>query len=62
MTRLQELAERIAARDVHVGVIGLGYVGLPLALEFVRAGLRVTGFEIVSLVTRPLDPTSAGRP
>jgi UDP-N-acetyl-D-glucosamine dehydrogenase len=40
------LVERIRARDVSVGVIGLGYVGLPLAVEFARAGLRVTGFDV----------------
>jgi UDP-N-acetyl-D-glucosamine dehydrogenase len=40
------LVERIRARDVAVGVIGLGYVGLPLAVEFARAGLRVTGFDV----------------
>jgi UDP-N-acetyl-D-glucosamine dehydrogenase len=30
----------------RVGIIGLGYVGLPLAVEFAKAGIRVTGFEI----------------
>ena len=29
----------------NVGVVGLGYVGLPLAMEFAEAGLRVTGVE-----------------
>jgi len=46
MSRLQELGQRIDAREAHVGVIGLGYVGLPLAIEFARAGFRVTGFEL----------------
>jgi len=40
------LVDRIRRRDVAVGVIGLGYVGLPLAVEFARAGLRVTGFDV----------------
>ena len=46
MNRLEELKARIASRDAHIGVIGLGYVGLPLGLEFTKAGFRVTGFEI----------------
>jgi len=41
-----ELAERIRARDAQIGVIGLGYVGLPLALISVEAGCFVTGFDI----------------
>jgi UDP-N-acetyl-D-glucosamine dehydrogenase len=40
------LGDRIRQKDVIVGVIGLGYVGLPLAVEFARAGLRVTGFDV----------------
>jgi len=46
MKPLEELGRRIEAREAHVGVIGLGYVGLPLALEFAEAGLRVTGFDL----------------
>jgi UDP-N-acetyl-D-glucosamine dehydrogenase len=46
MTRLEELSERIESRHAQIGVIGLGYVGLPLALEFAKAGFRVTGFEL----------------
>src|SRR5438270_2750050 len=38
--------ERIRARKARVGVIGLGYVGLPLAVEFSRAGFDVTGFDV----------------
>lgn len=37
---------RLAAREAKVGVIGLGYVGLPLGLAFAEAGFRVLGFEI----------------
>lgn len=40
------LAERLADRSARVGVIGLGYVGLPLLLAFSRAGLDATGFDI----------------
>jgi UDP-N-acetyl-D-glucosamine dehydrogenase len=39
------LLERFAGKDVQVGVIGLGYVGLPLALLFARKGFRTTGFD-----------------
>lgn len=40
------LACKIRERSVRVGVIGLGYVGLSLAVEFAKAGLQVTGIEI----------------
>ncbi|MFD2264561.1 nucleotide sugar dehydrogenase [Lacibacterium aquatile] len=42
----QKLADRIAARDFRVGIVGLGYVGLPLALAFVQAGFPVLGFDV----------------
>jgi UDP-N-acetyl-D-glucosamine dehydrogenase len=40
------LAEKIENRTAQVGVIGLGYVGLPLAVEFAKAGFAVTGIEV----------------
>ena len=40
------LTERLDNRQARVGVIGLGYVGLPLAIEFARAGFDVTGFDV----------------
>ncbi|ASY65618.1 UDP-glucose dehydrogenase (plasmid) [Sinorhizobium sojae CCBAU 05684] len=40
------LLESISARTAHVGVIGLGYVGLPLAIAVARSGFPVTGFDI----------------
>jgi UDP-N-acetyl-D-glucosamine dehydrogenase len=40
------LTERIRAKQAKVGIIGLGYVGLPLAVEFARAGFDVTGFDV----------------
>ncbi|MBN1954008.1 MAG: nucleotide sugar dehydrogenase [Anaerolineae bacterium] len=40
------LQEKITDRSAHIAVIGLGYVGLPLALGFARAGFRVTGLEV----------------
>ena len=43
---LTQLAKRIASRQARIGVIGLGYVGLPLAVEFAREGFRVTGIDL----------------
>jgi UDP-N-acetyl-D-glucosamine dehydrogenase len=39
------LQERISNKQARIGVIGLGYVGLPLAIEFVKAGFNVTGID-----------------
>lgn len=43
---LATLLSKIHRREARVGVIGLGYVGLPLAVEFARAGFCVTGFDV----------------
>src|SRR4051812_13225589 len=40
------LLERIQNRTARAGVVGLGYVGLPLAVEFGRNGLRTTGIDL----------------
>ncbi|MBM3429126.1 MAG: UDP-N-acetyl-D-glucosamine dehydrogenase, partial [Bacteroidetes bacterium] len=40
-----ELLRRIESSEVTVGVMGLGYVGLPLAVEFAKAKIRTLGFE-----------------
>jgi len=40
------LEQKIENRTARVGVIGLGYVGLPLAVEFAQAGFRVTGIDL----------------
>ena len=37
---------RAAARDLTIGIIGLGYVGLPLAEAFLRSGFRVLGYDV----------------
>ncbi len=39
------LVDKIKSRESQVGVIGLGYVGLPLVIEFCKAGFPVTGFD-----------------
>ena len=41
-----ELRDRIRNRQARIGIIGLGYVGLPLAVEFAKAGFEVTGFDV----------------
>jgi len=40
------LEEKIRARQAKVGIAGLGYVGLPLAVEFAKAGFDVTGIDL----------------
>ncbi|HEY9402366.1 MAG TPA: nucleotide sugar dehydrogenase [Pyrinomonadaceae bacterium] len=42
----EELTALINERRAHVGVIGLGYVGLPLSAEFAHKGFQATGFEV----------------
>jgi UDP-N-acetyl-D-glucosamine dehydrogenase len=42
------LEEKIRTRRARVGIVGLGYVGLPLAVEFAKAGFSVTGIDISS--------------
>lgn len=44
--RLDKLLQDIDKRTASVGVIGLGYVGLPLVIEFIGAGFRVRGFDL----------------
>ena len=42
----EELLEKIQTKEAHIGVVGLGYVGLPLLLRFVDVGYRTLGFDI----------------
>ena len=59
---LNPAAEALVAkgrdRSALCGVVGLGYVGLPLVVEFVRAGYRVLGFDVIQKV---VDGLNAGR-
>ena len=41
-----ELLKKIEGKQAKLGVIGLGYVGLPLAVEFARAGYGVIGYDV----------------
>jgi UDP-N-acetyl-D-glucosamine dehydrogenase len=52
-----DLVERIRTRRARVGVVGLGYVGLPLAVEFARQGLQTTGID---LDVRKVDAIARG--
>ncbi len=54
----QERFERLKARTARIGVIGLGYVGLPLSLLLSDAGFKVTGFDIDE---RKVTDLEAGR-
>jgi UDP-N-acetyl-D-glucosamine dehydrogenase len=46
MTLKETLIKRLENREAHLAVVGLGYVGLPLAVEFALAGFRVTGLDV----------------
>ncbi len=43
---MQAFLDRVADRSAHVGIVGLGYVGLPLTLLFAEDRFRITGFDI----------------
>jgi len=51
------LLKRIQSREARAGVVGLGYVGLPLAIELAKAGFRTTGID---LDTRKVQAIDAG--
>jgi UDP-N-acetyl-D-glucosamine dehydrogenase len=55
MTLKQTLLDRFHARQAVVGIIGLGYVGLPLAVEFAAVGLRVIGFDVSASKVQQLN-------
>ena len=52
------LTEKIRANTAHLGTLGLGYVGLPLSVEFAAAGLTVTGFDVTA---EKVDTINASR-
>src|SRR5580658_578998 len=54
----QERMKRMESRTAKIGVIGLGYVGLPLSLLLSEAGFKVTGFDIA---TKKVTDIEAGR-
>ena len=46
MTVKEKLLERLTNRQAQIGIVGLGYVGLPLAVEFAEAGFSVIGVDV----------------
>lgn len=54
----EELARRIRQGEAKVGVVGLGYVGLPVALTFISSGLAVLGFDVDG---KKIESLAAGR-
>ena len=54
-TTAKMLEEKIRARTARVGIVGLGYVGLPLAVEFAKAGYTVTGIDVSEDKTRSVN-------
>ncbi|MBY0504661.1 MAG: nucleotide sugar dehydrogenase [Bryobacteraceae bacterium] len=55
---LEQLKKKFQDRTVRAGVVGLGYVGLPLAVEFAQEGIHVTGID---LDARKTDAINAGQ-
>lgn len=43
---LKSLLKKIESKEALIGIVGLGYVGLPLAREFIRGGMKVLGFDV----------------
>jgi len=58
MSVADDLIRKAESREVLFGVIGLGYVGLPLAVELAHAGYRVIGFDVSA---RVVDGVNAGQ-
>ncbi len=48
MSHKEKLLQRINSRDAVIGIVGLGYVGLPLAVEFAEAGFKVIGVDVTA--------------
>jgi UDP-N-acetyl-D-glucosamine dehydrogenase len=51
----QSLANKISDRSAKVGIVGLGYVGLPLAVEYAKAGFNVTGIDLNTAKTEGVN-------
>ena len=55
MSTKDQLLQKIERRQAKIGVIGLGYVGLPLAVEFARAGYSVLGYDVSERVVKLIN-------
>ena len=57
-----KLCEKIAAGEEKLALVGLGYVGMPIAVAFARKGVRVIGFDLnaekIALYRQGIDPTN----
>ena len=51
---MEKIEKLIKERKARIGIVGMGYVGLPLAVEFAKGGFPVTGFEVDSQKVRDL--------
>ena len=58
MSAVEDLIRKAESREALFGIVGLGYVGLPLAMELARAGYRVLGFDVNQ---RVVDGLNAGK-
>src|SRR5712664_1980659 len=56
---MQELLKKIEEKQVQVGVIGMGYVGLPLAVEIARSGIKVLGIDVVQSKVEQINQGSS---
>src|SRR5262249_54811631 len=55
MSHLTDLIGKIETRQARAGVVGLGYVGLPLAIELAHAGFNVTGIDVQASKTESIN-------
>jgi UDP-N-acetyl-D-glucosamine dehydrogenase len=55
VSKARTLHTKIQERTARVGIVGLGYVGLPLAVEFAKAGFHVTGIDVSEQKTRRVN-------
>src|SRR4029450_8904767 len=53
-TTAEALHQKLTARTAHVGIVGLGYVGLPLAVAMARAGFKTTGLYLTHRTVQPV--------
>jgi UDP-N-acetyl-D-glucosamine dehydrogenase len=52
---ISTIIDLIRSKQAKVGIIGLGYVGLPLAVEFARGGFEVTGFDVDAVKVKAIN-------
>ena len=52
---MKNLSLSIANKDATIGIVGLGYVGLPLAIQFLNNGFNVIGYDVDSAKVKLLE-------